>query len=65
MCRKKNRFPAFLFSDDKNWIRPLDQDIEAIFNPEKNKHFRSGNAKRWILINREEKVVGRIAAFGR
>ena len=38
-----------LYKDYPNWIRPLDQDIEAIFNPKQNKYFRNGECTRWIL----------------
>ena len=55
-------FPATLYKNDKNWIRFLDQDIEKIFNPKKNKSFRTGDAIRWVLFDKK-KVVGRIAAF--
>ena len=29
--------PVRLYKDEFNWIRPLDNDIEAVFDPEKNK----------------------------
>ncbi len=45
------------------WIRPLDKDINEVFNPDKNKAFRFGEATRWILKNNEGKFIGRIAAF--
>jgi len=56
-------FPSTLYKDDKNWIRPLDEDIEKIFNPKKNRLFKRGNAIRWILKNANKKVIGKIAAF--
>ncbi len=56
-------FPSTLYKNDKNWIRPLDEDIENIFNPKKNKFFRKGNAIRWVLKDNNNKVIGRIAAF--
>jgi GNAT superfamily N-acetyltransferase len=56
-------FPSRLYKNDKNWIRPLDQDIEAIFDASKNKNFRHGDAVRWLLKNKENKTVGRVAAF--
>ncbi|MBI3137298.1 MAG: hypothetical protein HYZ15_01800 [Sphingobacteriales bacterium] len=49
--------------DQPNYIRPLDKDIQDIFDPGKNKSFRFGEATRWILRNDEGKLVGRIAAF--
>ncbi|MGZ3847866.1 MAG: hypothetical protein ACXVKI_02000 [Flavisolibacter sp.] len=45
-----------------NYIRPLDKDIEEVFDPAKNKAFRFGTARRWIL-RKEDQLVGRIAAF--
>lgn len=56
-------FPATIYKEDKNWIRPLDEDIESVFNPKKNKLLRRGNAIRWILKDETSKVIGRIAAF--
>lgn len=56
-------FPSILYKEDKNWIRPLDKDIEKIFNPKKNKLFKNGNAIRWVLKDINDKIVGRIAAF--
>ncbi|MDN3668533.1 hypothetical protein QWY93_04245 [Echinicola jeungdonensis] len=53
-----------LYKDEKNWIRPLDEDIEGLFHPEKNKLFRKGaKAKRWLLKNDKNKTIGRVAAF--
>lgn len=56
-------FPNSIYENDKLWIRPLDEDIEKIFNPKKNKLFKRGDAIRWILKNSEGKTIGRIAAF--
>ncbi len=55
--------PVRLYKNDKNWIRPLDNDIEDVFKPEKNKQFRHGEAIRWILKDGDNKTVGRVAAF--
>lgn len=49
--------------NDPNYIRPLDKDINDVFNPVKNKTFRHGEAIRWVLKNDEGKLIGRIAAF--
>lgn len=45
------------------YIRPLDKDINEVFDPKKNKTFRSGEVTRWILRNGEGRLIGRIAAF--
>ena len=52
-----------IYSDLPNWIRPLDQDIEAVFDQKKNKFFRHGECRRWILLDEKGECVGRIAAF--
>jgi len=52
-----------IYQNDKNFICPLDNDIEAIFDPQKNVFFNFGKATRWILTNNEGKLIGRIAAF--
>jgi hypothetical protein len=45
------------------WIRPLDKDIEEVFNSKINKAFRHGEVIRWILVNEKNETIGRIAAF--
>jgi len=57
------RMPVDLYKEDKNWIRPLDEDIEKIFDPNKNKYFRKGDAIRWVLYDESGKLIGRSAAF--
>lgn len=54
--------PVFLYANDKNWIRPLDKDINEVFDPSKNKAFRFGKVQRWILLKNKQ-PSGRIAAF--
>src|SRR5690349_17836968 len=49
--------------NDPNYIRPLDKDINEVFDPKKNKAFRHGEAIRWILKDEDGKLIGRIAAF--
>jgi len=49
--------------NDPNWIQPLDKDINVVFDKEKNKAFRFGEAIRWILTDDTGKLIGRIAAF--
>lgn len=46
-----------------NYIRPLDKDINEVFDKKKNKAFRFGTAIRWILKNEKDELIGRIAAF--
>lgn len=51
-----------LYKGDKNWVRPLDKDINDVFDEKKNKAFRSGTVQRWLLLQAGQ-PVGRIAAF--
>jgi hypothetical protein len=55
--------PVKLYRQQRNWIRPLDKDVESVFNKEKNKAFRHGECIRWILINIQGETIGRVAAF--
>lgn len=52
-----------LYKNDPNWIRPLDKDINEVFDPKKNKAFRFGEVERWILKDADGELIGRIAAF--
>ena len=49
-------FPVRLYRDHPNWIRPLDNDIEAVFDPKKNKNFERGEAIRWLLTDENDPV---------
>jgi GNAT superfamily N-acetyltransferase len=55
--------PKNLYKDDENWTCPLDIEIRDIFNPEKNKSYKKGEAVQWILEDDNAQVIGRIAAF--
>jgi hypothetical protein len=48
---------------NSNYIRPLDKDINEVFDKKKNKTFRFGEIIRWILKDESNKLTGRIAAF--
>lgn len=61
--RKFLDFPKRLYKNDPNWICPLDNTIEAVFDPAKNAFFTHGQATRWIFTNQNGEVVGRVAAF--
>lgn len=45
------------------YIRPLDKDVKEVFDEKRNKTFRFGTARRWILKDEKGKLLGRIAAF--
>ncbi len=55
--------PCKIYANDKNWVRPLDEDIKKVFSPQSNQLFNAGEAIRWILLDEKSNVVGRIAAF--
>jgi len=52
-----------LYSNDPEWVRPLDKDIQDTFDKEENPKFSQGEAKRWLLQDDNGKYIGRIAAF--
>jgi hypothetical protein len=52
-----------LYKNDPVWVCPLDNDIEAIFDPKKNNFHNHGKITRWILRDENNKLIGRIAAF--
>ena len=49
--------------DNPNYIRPLEKDIYEVFDPKKNKTFRHGEVIRWLLKDKDQRLIGRIAAF--
>jgi hypothetical protein len=57
------KVPKILYRKDPFWVCPLDKDIEATFDPARNKLFEKGNARRWILKSERNKLIGRVAAF--
>jgi hypothetical protein len=52
-----------IYKNDPVWICPFDNEIEAIFDPEKNPYHKHGEVERWILFDNNNKLCGRIAAF--
>ena len=55
--------PIRLYKEEPKWIRPLDKDINGVFDPKVNKFFRNGECIRWILTDDNGKTIGRIATF--
>jgi hypothetical protein len=46
------------------FINPLDNEVEAVFDPAKNALFAAGGtATRWLLTDAADVVIGRVAAF--
>ncbi|QIA06988.1 GNAT family N-acetyltransferase [Draconibacterium halophilum] len=64
--RTKKQFhqvPNIIYKNDPNWAAPLQGMVEGIFDPKKNKTFRNGKAIRWVLVDDNDNLIGRIAAF--
>ena len=55
--------PKKLYKDDPNWISPLDNEVEAVFDPLRNVFFEHGVCTRWLLLDDSGHPIGRIAAF--
>lgn len=55
--------PVRLYKGNKNWVRPLDNDIKSVFDEHKNPCFKHGECVRWLLNNERGECVGRVAAF--
>lgn len=51
-----------VYQGDPEFIKPIIQDIEDIFDPKKNDYFNGGEAQRFILY-RDEEPIGRTAVF--
>ena len=57
-------FPVELYKNEATWIRPLDKDIERLFDASSNNYFKQGDCVNWLL-EEDNKVIGRISAFYR
>ncbi len=51
-----------IYQNDDVYVRPLDIEINNIFNPSTNNFHQHGEAARWILKD-GDKIIGRVAAF--
>lgn len=54
---------SLIYKDNTNYIRPLDSDIEKVFNSSTNPFFKHGQCTRWILTDDNNITIGRVAAF--
>ena len=52
-----------IYKNNNTWACPIDSEINAIFDPEKNVYYNHGIAERWILKNNDGELIGRIAGF--
>ena len=55
--------PKRIYRNNRAWVHPLDTDMEAPFDPERNELISNGEITRWIARDARRQVVGRIAAF--
>jgi hypothetical protein len=58
-----HKLPFKIYKEDKNWIPQVRQEVETVFDKNKNKYFTHGICQRWIVVNNKQEPVGRIAAF--
>lgn len=54
---------ALMHLNNPAFIRPLDKDINAVFDRRKNRLYKNGDCQRWILKDGNQNPIGRIAAF--
>ncbi len=52
-----------IYKDDKTWVCPINNEMDGIFDPDRNVYYSHGICERWILKNDSGKLIGRIAAF--
>lgn len=51
------------YKSDPNFIPHIESDIEKVFDPEKNKFYKHGQAARFLLYDDNNELIGRVAAF--
>ena len=57
------QLPFKIYQNDPYWIPYVRQEVEQVFDPEKNPFFAHGEVARWLLKDSENNAVGRVAAF--
>jgi hypothetical protein len=55
--------PGIIYRNDPVYVRPLDREIESIFDPDRNVYFKHGEVTRWVLYDGRGNPAGRVAAF--
>ena len=56
--------PNAIYAADEVWIPHIRQDIDKVFDRDKNRLFKKGGeAKRWLVQDDGGRWVGRVAAF--
>jgi hypothetical protein len=54
--------PKKLYRNERLGVCPLDNDIEAVFDPARIR-IRAREAERWVLYDDGDNLAGRVAAF--
>ena len=57
------QLPYRIYQNDPYWIPYVRQEVEQVFDPDKNPFFSHGEVARWLLRDSKKNVVGRVAAF--
>jgi hypothetical protein len=63
VVRQFLELPFSIYRNDAQWVCPLMNDIESVFDPQKNNFFSFGKCNRWVLVDENNHTIGRIAAF--
>ena len=58
-----HQVPFRIYKKDPYWIPHIRQDVEAVFDKNKNKFFSHGEATRWVMFDDYGHLFGRVAAF--
>ena len=58
-----HKLPFIIYKNIPQWIPHIKQEVENVFNKEKNKFFQHGKATRFIIKNTKQELIGRIAVF--
>jgi GNAT superfamily N-acetyltransferase len=61
--KKWMALPSHFYKNEPHYIPHIKQDVEKIFDPDKNKTFRHGEVTRWLLLDDNGYAIGRIAGF--
>ena len=56
--------PVELYKGNRYWVHPLRGDMQSVFDKDKNPLYAAGGELiRWVLVDENQKCVGRVAAF--
>jgi len=55
--------PQKLYANSPQWVRPINNDVETVFDKAKNPAFKEGECTRFLLKNDAKEVIGRVAVF--